>query len=82
VFPVRPEDDDDLAGLVQTTLGPFRLERRVAGPSPGEVGDVNDVSDVGDAGDVGEVESPSSANSGHETTKSVASCEQLSEYDS
>jgi hypothetical protein len=33
VFPLPFEGDhDDLAGLVQTTLGPFRLERRLGGP--------------------------------------------------
>jgi hypothetical protein len=33
VFPLPSEgDDDDLTGLVQTTLGPFRLERRLGGP--------------------------------------------------
>jgi hypothetical protein len=40
VFPLHPDDDDDLAGLVKTTLGPFRLKRRVGGPSRGKVADV------------------------------------------
>jgi hypothetical protein len=36
VFPLRSEGDDDLARLVQNTLGPFRLERRLTGPSQGD----------------------------------------------
>jgi hypothetical protein len=42
VFPLHCEgDDDDLAGLVQTTLGPFRLERRLCGPSRDDVDHVD-----------------------------------------
>jgi hypothetical protein len=33
VFPPRSEGDDDLAQRGPNTLGPFRLERRLTGPS-------------------------------------------------
>jgi hypothetical protein len=37
VLPLHPnDDDDDLADEVQTTLGPYRLGRRLGGPSRGD----------------------------------------------
>jgi hypothetical protein len=36
-----PPDDDDIPVVVQTTLGPLRLERRTSGPSRGETDDVS-----------------------------------------
>jgi hypothetical protein len=33
VFPPRSEGGDDLAQRVPNALGPFRLERRLTGPS-------------------------------------------------
>jgi hypothetical protein len=36
-----PPDDDDTPVVVQTTLGPLRLERRTSGPSRGETDDVS-----------------------------------------
>ena len=34
--PSIPHDDDELSVTVQSTVGPFRLERRAGGPSQGE----------------------------------------------
>jgi hypothetical protein len=51
VFPRPSEgDDDDLAVLMQTTLGPFHLDRRLGGPSPSDVDHADHV-DVHPTGD-------------------------------
>jgi hypothetical protein len=50
VFPLRSEGDDDIARPVPNTLGPFRLERRLTGPSQGDA-DLTEVPPVDDPAD-------------------------------